>query len=72
MQPLEFGLVLVSLPEHDGCGDRDGREEDLCASVVPGGNFATLLWPSEQDIDPVRTIVAAPIDLDGIAGSLPV
>jgi hypothetical protein len=65
------GLVLASKPEHDGCGEGDGGEEDLWASVVACSDPPPVLEPSEHDLDPVASFVAALVMLDGVAARLP-
>ena len=46
---LASGHVLLSEPEHDGCGESDCREEDLRAPVVSGCDASPVLEPSEHD-----------------------
>jgi hypothetical protein len=47
----------VSQAEHDGCGQGDGREEDLRASVVRDCDAAPVLRAPEHDLDPVAALV---------------
>ena len=56
-ETLGSGLVLVSEPEHDGCGEGDGWEEVLGSTVVAGGNPSPVLQSSEHDLDPVAALV---------------
>ena len=47
-----------SQPECDGCGDADGREEGMGASVVAGSDAPPVLEPSGHVLD----LVALPIE----------
>lgn len=68
---LGQGLALVSSPEHDGCCQSDGGEEDLWAPVVSRCNASPVLQAREHDFDPVASFVVALVVLDGFATRLP-
>ena len=51
-------------PEHDGCGDADGGEEELAASVIAGRDAAPVLEAGKEVLDPV----ALPVELAVVAG----
>ncbi len=49
----------------DGCGEGDGREEDLgAAAVVSGRDAPPILEPAEHALDPVAPLVAALVIFD--------
>lgn len=64
---LGSGLVFGSLPEHDGCGENFGREEDLREPVVARGDPSRLLQAPDRDLNPIAPFVAALVVFDGLA-----
>ena len=52
-------------PEGDGCGDADGREEGVSASVVAGVDAPPVLELPEQVLDLVALTVEFSVVLEG-------
>jgi hypothetical protein len=63
---LGLELVLTLSPEHHGCREGDGGEEDLRASVVTGGDATPVLQPREHGLDPNAALIL----LDELAANL--
>ncbi len=68
---LGSGLVLASKPEHGGCREGDGGQEDLRAPVVSRYHPPPVHEPPEHDLDAVATFVAALFMPDGFVARLP-
>jgi hypothetical protein len=68
---LRVRLILASQSEHDCRSESDGREEDLRASVVLGGDATSVLRATKHDLDRVTALLAALVVLDGPATRLP-
>ncbi len=68
---LESRVGLASPPEHDGCGDCDGRKEELWAPVVAGGYTEPVFQITEHNLEPVVVFVARLVVLSGFAARLP-
>ncbi len=62
---LASGLVLASKPEHDGCGQCDGSEEDLLAAVISRRDTPPVLEPAEHDLDHCPAVRCAAISREG-------
>lgn len=54
-----------SEPEDDGCGESDGGEEDVGASVVAGCDAPPVFQAPEHDFDAVAAFVATLVVFDG-------
>ncbi len=56
-----------SEPEHDGCRERDGRQEGLGASIIADCDSALVFQATEHDLDAVVPAIASLVGADSLA-----